>query len=72
MSVYEKIIEIGRNFNHNTFILFTSDGKTGRIIDFTADPIEAKDYVRIAKKNGIKVEIAEYDTAEKSVYFHEC
>lgn len=70
MSVYEKIIEIGKNFKHNTFVIFVSDGRTGRIIDFTPDIREAKSYESVAKKKGIKVEIAEYDPAENSVYFH--
>lgn len=71
MSVYEKICEIGRNFKHNTFVVFQSDGKTGRIIDFTPDMSEAQEYLRIAKKNGIEgVEIAEYIVAENAVCFH--
>lgn len=69
MSVYEKIVEIGSNFSHTTYVVFTSNGKTGRIIDFTSDKADAESYRKIGRQNGIEVEIAEYDPKEKSVYF---
>lgn len=70
-SVLEAIIEIGEIFNRsNTFVIFTSNGKVGKIIDYTKDLAKAQDYVRIGKKNLLKYEVAEYDPVEKSVYFH--
>lgn len=69
MNVYEKIIEIGKSFKNNTFIIYQINGNTGHIIDVVADRAEAMEYQRIAKKNGLRAEIAEYDTAENAVYY---
>lgn len=70
MTVYEKIIQIGKQFSYNTFIAYVCDGKTGRIIDSVLTLKEAEEYRRLGKKQGIRVEIAEYDTKENAVYFH--
>lgn len=70
MSVYEKIIQIGKQFPYNTFIIFECDGKIGRIIDSVITMKEAEDYRRRGKKLGIRVDIAEYDVAENAVIFH--
>lgn len=70
MTVYEKIIQIGKQFPSNTFIVYVCDGKTGRIIDFVLTLKEAEEYRRLGKKQGIRVEIAEYDIEEQSVYYH--
>ena len=70
MTVYEKIIQIGEQFSFNSFIVYTCDGKTGRIIDFVSTLKEAEEYRRLGKKQGIRVEIAEYDIKEHSVYYH--
>lgn len=70
MTVYEKIAEIGKNFSFNSFMLFELTGNTGRIIDTVCTMKEAQKYVQIAEKNGMKLEIAEYDIKEHAVLFH--
>lgn len=70
MTVYEKIIEIGKQFSFNSFIVYVCDGKTGRIIDYVPTLKEAESYRKLGKKQGIRVEIAEYDIEEHSVYYH--
>lgn len=70
MTVYEGIIQIGKQFPSNTFIVYECNGKTGRIIDFCCTLKEAEEYRKLGKKQGIRVEIAEYDVEEKAVYYH--
>lgn len=70
MTIFEKIHEIGRGFSFNSFTVFELSGNKGRIIDTVCTLKEAQDYVRLAEKNGIKLEIAEYDIKEKALYFH--
>ena len=70
MTIYEKIAEIGRNFSFNSFTVFELKGNKGRIIDTVCTLKEAQEYVQIADKNGMKLEIAEYDIKEHAVCFH--
>lgn len=69
MTVFEKIAEIGKNFNYTAYIVYTLEGNTGRIVDYTASLNEARSYVKIGRKIGITVYIAEYNPNTKDVCF---
>lgn len=69
MTVYEKIVETGKNFNHNTYVIYTLNGDTGRIVDHTSSLSEARSYAKIGKKNGLSVYVAEYNPNTNEVCF---
>ena len=69
MNMYDKLENLGKSFDHDTWIAFVCDGKTGRIIEYGLTEAQAKDYQRIGAKNKIKVDIAMYSHEAEGIIF---
>lgn len=69
MTIAAKIAEIGKNFPYTTYVIYTLNGNTGRIIDFTTDLTEARSYITIGKKNGIPTYVAEYNPKTDTICY---
>ena len=61
MTIAAKIAEIGKNFPYTTYVIYTLNGNTGRIVDFTDNLTEALSYITLGKKNGMACYVAEYN-----------